>query len=203
MVPGSNPTGVFVWKLLDGEHTIDALIEKLRGHADHVPADARAHIEAFVDALVALGLAGYDSTQFGPGSGPEKLPSFHLGALSEAAPFTYEPPKLVDLSGAAQAAHGTCVFGGSGVPFGYCGHGTSQAGDCAGGALPGLECYSGSNKGNSVTCYAGPCGAPDLCTSGCAHACACSLGSCVGQSNTYDGCFDGCIPYGCAYGTCA
>ncbi len=28
---GLNPTGVLVWKLLDGEHTVEALIEKLHG----------------------------------------------------------------------------------------------------------------------------------------------------------------------------
>ena len=28
---GLNPTGVYLWKLLDGEHAIDALLEELRG----------------------------------------------------------------------------------------------------------------------------------------------------------------------------
>ena len=41
---GLNPTGVYLWKLLDGEHPIDALLEELRGHADGVPEDAREHI---------------------------------------------------------------------------------------------------------------------------------------------------------------
>ncbi len=55
---GLNPTGVYVWKLLDGERAIDDLLEKLRDHAEDVPQDARGHIRVFVDALVAEGLGG-------------------------------------------------------------------------------------------------------------------------------------------------
>jgi len=66
---GLNPTGVYVWKVLDGEHTLDGLLEELRAHAGNMPADTRDHIEAFVDALAAEGLAAFD----GSASGREKM----------------------------------------------------------------------------------------------------------------------------------
>ena len=68
---GLSPTGVYVWKLLDGEHTVDVLLKEIHHHTDSVPLDARDHIEAFVAALVAEGLAGLDRTLF-LGSGPEE-----------------------------------------------------------------------------------------------------------------------------------
>ncbi len=34
---GLSPTGVYLWKLLDGEHTIEALFDEFRNHAENVP----------------------------------------------------------------------------------------------------------------------------------------------------------------------
>jgi len=59
---GLNPTGVCVWKLLDGGHTIDGLLVEIRRHADNLPKDARDHIGAFIDPLVTEGLAAGDAT---------------------------------------------------------------------------------------------------------------------------------------------
>ncbi len=115
---GLNPTGVLVWKLLDGEHDLNVLVNEIRQRADDVPDDAADHIVSFVDVLVAQGLAGFDRNMCGIASGTEtegRSPAALTytsgrGAYSDA--FRYQPPCLVDLSG-AQAAHGSCSASGS------------------------------------------------------------------------------------------
>ena len=59
---GLSPTGVYVWRLLDGEHTIDEMVTALRRDALDIPENARDGVGTFVDALVAEGLAGFQST---------------------------------------------------------------------------------------------------------------------------------------------
>ena len=106
---GLSPTGVYLWKLLDGEHTVDALLGKIRGHAEGVPEDASDHIGAFVDELVAQGLAGFDSTVAGlPNTAdrPERVYSPPPSReVTKVNPFRYEPPQLIDFSG-GRVAHG-------------------------------------------------------------------------------------------------
>ena len=55
---GLNPTGVRIWKLLDGEHSEDDLLESLRD-LEEVPEEAAAHIREFIAVLTKHGLAGY------------------------------------------------------------------------------------------------------------------------------------------------
>lgn len=57
---GLNPTGVFIYKLLDGEHTEEEILGALRQEADGVPPEAGEHLRMFVQALVQQGLAGYE-----------------------------------------------------------------------------------------------------------------------------------------------
>ena len=59
---GINPSAVFIWKLLDGEQTLDAILRAVREYAEDVTEDVRDQIEAFVDELVAAGLARVDSS---------------------------------------------------------------------------------------------------------------------------------------------
>jgi SynChlorMet cassette protein ScmD len=132
---GLSPTGVYLWKHLDGKHTLDALLQKIRNHADNAPEGISDHIKAFVDELVAEGLAGFDSTE----CGPEKSSSSPPEEVSALKPFTYEPPKLVDLSGEQTASGATCSSHGS-----------------AGGS-----CYAGA--GATVCCNSGTCGSWDSC----------------------------------------
>jgi SynChlorMet cassette protein ScmD len=147
---GLSPTGVYVWKLLDGEHGLDELIEKLRRHAEDMPGDAREHIGLFVDALVANGLAVYGHT----GSYREKPPHAPCGPLNEVGPFTYEPPQLINLSG-GQAANGhvSCAT-----------HGSQSSGNCASGGSAGQACCGGS------------CGTPPSCCSGTCDTASCGSG---------------------------
>ena len=62
---GLSPTGVYLWKLLDGKHSVDALLEEVCAHGDNVPEEAEEHIGAFVNALVGEGLVGLDLSRFG------------------------------------------------------------------------------------------------------------------------------------------
>jgi SynChlorMet cassette protein ScmD len=55
---GLNPTGVFVWKLLDGTNTLDDLLVRLRESADDVPDEVSDHVSEFVQELTKRGLAG-------------------------------------------------------------------------------------------------------------------------------------------------
>jgi SynChlorMet cassette protein ScmD len=57
---GLNPTGVFIWKLLDGSHTLNDILEKLRGECENVPEDAGNEIKAFIQELTGRGLAGFE-----------------------------------------------------------------------------------------------------------------------------------------------
>jgi len=57
---GLNPTGVFIWKLLDGKHGADDIIRRLREEADEVPEDAIEHARQFIASLEQQGLVGYE-----------------------------------------------------------------------------------------------------------------------------------------------
>ena len=57
---GLSPTGVYLWKHLDGKHTIDDMLKALRRDAADVPQEAGGHLAAFVEELTRQGLAGYD-----------------------------------------------------------------------------------------------------------------------------------------------
>ena len=60
---GLNPTGVFIWKLLDGKHGADDIIRRLREEADEVPEDAIEHARQFIASLEQQGLVGYEVEQ--------------------------------------------------------------------------------------------------------------------------------------------
>ncbi len=60
---GLNPTGVFIWKHLDGRHGADDIAVKLREEADEVPDDAPEHIRHFIVSLEQQGLVGYEVSQ--------------------------------------------------------------------------------------------------------------------------------------------
>ena len=115
---GLSPTGVQVWKLLDGQHPVEGLVERLRERAENVPEDVRDHIVAFVDELVGEGLAGFDATVSGVFKDEAKaalrLEKYASSSkvLSEGTTLTYEPPRLVHLTDSGHAtAAGTCGLG--------------------------------------------------------------------------------------------
>ncbi|MGD0235040.1 MAG: SynChlorMet cassette protein ScmD [Syntrophorhabdales bacterium] len=174
---GLNPTGVYLWKLLDGEHTLDVLLQEIRHSAEGVPDEARKHIGTFIDELIAEGLAGFDSTTFGLEFGlrnsadsgtpyPEKCSHPPLGAVSWVKGLTYEPPKLVDLRGGGCAARGDCVSG------------SQDSGSCSAGGGAGANCWTGSSP--FYGCLNGPSAPGGRCCTGTSPAWAsnCDLGNC-------------------------
>ncbi|MCM1567424.1 MAG: SynChlorMet cassette protein ScmD [Dehalobacter sp.] len=55
---GINPIGAFIWKRLDGQHTIDDLVAEVNASFTDVPSDVRDRVLKFVDTLITKGLAG-------------------------------------------------------------------------------------------------------------------------------------------------
>jgi SynChlorMet cassette protein ScmD len=58
---GLNPVGVFIWKRLDGNHTVNNILEELRRDCEEIPKEAEAHLKDFIQSLVEQGLTGYES----------------------------------------------------------------------------------------------------------------------------------------------
>ena len=57
---GLNPTGVFIWKLLDGSHTLNDIMEKLHKECENVPKEAENDLKEFIQELIERGLAGFE-----------------------------------------------------------------------------------------------------------------------------------------------
>lgn len=53
-----DPVGVFVWKRLDGHHTLEDILIELRQKFEQVPEEAQEHCMEFLDDLVRHGFAG-------------------------------------------------------------------------------------------------------------------------------------------------
>jgi len=49
---GLNPTGVFVWKLLDGSHKMDDILRNLQDNCQAVPDEAGNQLRDFIQGLV-------------------------------------------------------------------------------------------------------------------------------------------------------
>ena len=60
---GLNPVSVFVWKLLDGKHTVEDIMTELRENCDDMPDDAEGRIRDFIKDLIERGYAGYEMTK--------------------------------------------------------------------------------------------------------------------------------------------
>ncbi len=57
---GLNPVSVFIWKQLDGRHTLIEIVDSVRRECDGAPDDARDRVVRFLDQLTDRGLAGYE-----------------------------------------------------------------------------------------------------------------------------------------------
>jgi SynChlorMet cassette protein ScmD len=60
---GLNPTGVFIWKHLDGKHGVEDIVKSLRDEAEDVPEDAGEQARQFIASLEQQGLVGYEVEQ--------------------------------------------------------------------------------------------------------------------------------------------
>jgi len=57
---GLNPVSVFIWKQLDGRHTVQDILEKLGKECTDTPDDAENYVREFLDDLSKAGLAGHE-----------------------------------------------------------------------------------------------------------------------------------------------
>jgi SynChlorMet cassette protein ScmD len=55
-----NPVGVYIWKKLDGNHTIEQITEYLKKECEEVPEEVEEDCNEFIEELVKRGLAGYE-----------------------------------------------------------------------------------------------------------------------------------------------
>ncbi len=60
---GLDPVGVFIFKRLDGKHTLRNITKDLRAECNNVPEDAEEHAHDFIEDLLNRGLAGYEFQQ--------------------------------------------------------------------------------------------------------------------------------------------
>jgi len=56
---GINPMGVFIWKRLEGRHTIQDILKEVRENCENVPKEAKEHIEEFIRNLIERGFIEY------------------------------------------------------------------------------------------------------------------------------------------------
>ena len=55
-----NPVSLYIWKRLDGKHTIQDILAELREDCNNLPEDAENSIDEFIQEVVKRGLAGYE-----------------------------------------------------------------------------------------------------------------------------------------------
>jgi SynChlorMet cassette protein ScmD len=56
---GLNPVSAFIWKCLDGKHTIGDIVSELKDNCEDIPEDVNSRVEKFINSLIDNGLAGY------------------------------------------------------------------------------------------------------------------------------------------------
>ena len=154
---GLSPTGVYLWKLMDGEHTADDLLKEIRSYADEVPEEALEQLGLFIDELAAEGLAGCGRAGLGLSARvkrPESFPSPTSGRTREPKNFKYEPPKLIDLAGRRQEAYGDNCSPGSMATNNCYPSGSQASGIC----FPGVSanyCYANGTAPHQTNCLSG------------------------------------------------
>ncbi len=171
---GLNPTGVYLWKLLDGRHSIDEMLTSLRQDTADVPQEAGEHLFAFVEALTHHGLAGYGGESAHkdrrrpapcPTCAPEKLPD---GSPEVDQPrcgtLRYEQPRLEPFR-QERPAYGNCTNGSHDLA-GACKAG--NAAGCGSGSSVGYACSTGNTAGFPPGCGGGSLRSPYGFGCGCA-----------------------------------
>ncbi len=51
---------VFIWKRLDGKHTVQDIMAELREDCEDMPEDAEKRVTDFIKDLIERGYAGYE-----------------------------------------------------------------------------------------------------------------------------------------------
>lgn len=60
---GLNPVSVFVWKRLDGKHTLKDIMAELIENCEDMPEDAEDRVGSFIKDLLERGYAGYETEE--------------------------------------------------------------------------------------------------------------------------------------------
>jgi SynChlorMet cassette protein ScmD len=60
---GLNPVSVFIWKRLDGRHTIEDILKELRENCEGVPENAEEEVNDFLDELIKRGYVGFEENK--------------------------------------------------------------------------------------------------------------------------------------------
>ena len=178
---GLNPTGVYVWKLLDGEHTISAIVSALQRYALDVPEQAVEDLCVFIEFLGQHGLAACESEGTREHrEHPRTCPPYDAESIPAALRCTYKPPEAVDLSGEMRAG-GTC--------YGCSNTGSQAVSGCTDGHLAVWGCVYGYSATYGSSCTAGD-GLTD-CQAGVYASCDCNAngayagGHCTNGMATY------------------
>ena len=58
---GLNPVSVFIWKRLDGKHTIQDITKELRENCEDAPENAEKEVNDFIQELIKKGYVGYET----------------------------------------------------------------------------------------------------------------------------------------------
>src|SRR5271157_302760 len=173
---GLSPIGVYLWKLLDGEHSIDEMLSALRRDAADVPQEAGEQILTFVEELTQHGLVTDNAEQVHDGrerillrtTGIAKnLPDGgrEAGQLGSGI-LPYERPRLEPLT-LERRAQGSCSPGAA-----CCNSGSNDDTGCQNGnsaiVSSGYGCHT---TGNNASGGQWACGAGYSATGGSSRAC--------------------------------
>jgi len=161
---GLNPTGVYLWKLLDGQHSPDDLVQCLRRDLKEVSDEAPDHIKAFLTILTRRSLAGYHVSHFG--GAPIQQHASKEEVLAQE--MKYERPVLKDFF-PEEAKGEDCYNGSTANPT--CGYGNNVDTTCYGGSSAAGGCgdgyYYGSAACSDGSYASGDCGYGAVASSTC------------------------------------
>jgi SynChlorMet cassette protein ScmD len=57
---GINPTGAYIWRLMDGKRTVKEILDKLHDNCEGISNDVFTHLTDFIEDLVKKNLATLD-----------------------------------------------------------------------------------------------------------------------------------------------
>jgi SynChlorMet cassette protein ScmD len=60
---GLNPISVFIWKRLDGKHTIKDIMKEIQENCEDVPENAEQEVNDFLDELINRGYVGFEENK--------------------------------------------------------------------------------------------------------------------------------------------
>jgi SynChlorMet cassette protein ScmD len=60
---GINAVGMVMWELMDGRHTLEGILQVVKGRFADVPSGVAEDVAAFVDDLATRGFVGYELEQ--------------------------------------------------------------------------------------------------------------------------------------------